>query len=67
MGAPEGASVTYSILNEREELFIHDGTGMIALTGKRLDREAEPIVRLLIQVNIVSSVFLSRNLESCII
>ncbi|RCN25728.1 cadherin domain protein, partial [Ancylostoma caninum] len=49
VGAPEGASVTYSILNEREELFIHDGTGMIALTGKRFDREAEPIVRVLIQ------------------
>ncbi|KAK6741188.1 hypothetical protein RB195_009193 [Necator americanus] len=49
VGAPEGASVTYSILNEREELFIHEGTGMIALTGKRFDREDEPIVRLLVQ------------------
>ncbi|ETN83303.1 cadherin domain protein, partial [Necator americanus] len=49
VGAPEGASVTYGILNEREELFIHEGTGMIALTGKRFDREDEPIVRLLVQ------------------
>ncbi|VDO60529.1 unnamed protein product [Heligmosomoides polygyrus] len=46
---PEGASVTYRILNEREEVFIHDGTGMISLTGKRFDREEEPIVRLLVQ------------------
>lgn len=50
VGAPEGASVTYRILNEREEVFIHDGTGMISLTGKRFDREEEPIVRLLVQV-----------------
>ncbi|VDL72367.1 unnamed protein product, partial [Nippostrongylus brasiliensis] len=49
VGAPDGASVTYSILNEREEVFIHDGTGMISLTGKRFDREQESIVRLLIQ------------------
>ncbi|PIO56885.1 hypothetical protein TELCIR_21714, partial [Teladorsagia circumcincta] len=49
VGAPEGASVTYRILNEREEVFIHDGTGMISLTGKRFDREQEPNIRLLVQ------------------
>ncbi|KJH45106.1 cadherin domain protein [Dictyocaulus viviparus] len=49
VGAAEGAIITYSILNEREEVFIHDGTGMISLTGKRFDREKEPVVRLLVQ------------------
>ncbi|KAJ1372475.1 hypothetical protein KIN20_034644 [Parelaphostrongylus tenuis] len=49
IGAPEGVSVTYSILNEREEVFIHAGTGLIALTGKRFDREEESVVRLLVQ------------------
>ncbi|KAK6011423.1 hypothetical protein OSTOST_23488, partial [Ostertagia ostertagi] len=49
VGAPEGASVTYRILNEREEVFIHEGTGMISLTGKRFDREEEANVRLLVQ------------------
>ncbi|VDM52768.1 unnamed protein product [Angiostrongylus costaricensis] len=36
IGAPEGVSVTYRIMNEREEVFIHSGTGLIALTGKRI-------------------------------
>ncbi|VDO27944.1 unnamed protein product [Haemonchus placei] len=49
VGAPEGASVTYRILNEREEVFIHESTGMISLTGKPFDREEEPVVRLLVQ------------------
>ncbi|KAK6054008.1 hypothetical protein COOONC_08483 [Cooperia oncophora] len=49
VGAPEGASVTYRILNEREEVFIHEGTGMISLTGKRFDREEEQNVQLLVQ------------------
>uniref|UniRef100_A0A0K0DCV7 Cadherin domain protein n=1 Tax=Angiostrongylus cantonensis TaxID=6313 RepID=A0A0K0DCV7_ANGCA len=49
IGAPEGVSVTYRIMNEREEVFIHSGTGLIALTGKRFDREEESVVRLLLQ------------------
>ncbi|CAI5444887.1 unnamed protein product [Caenorhabditis angaria] len=47
-----GSSVIYSIINPRDEFAIHSGTGIITSTGIAVDREIEPIIRLVVQARI---------------
>nr|ACI49172.1 hypothetical protein Csp3_JD01.004 [Caenorhabditis angaria] len=44
-----GSSVSYSIINPRDEFAIHSGTGIITSTGIAVDREIEAVIRLVVQ------------------